>query len=414
MDAEPCCPETACDPEPLVDFNSIEERKRLSASSLILFFNLMKLWKVRDEDAKLLLGGISMAYWQRDYQYAGSSHWIADGYDEYADRLHSVLRGSPGSLGRLKAFASDFPHAHSPLVPFLMSISSFIVPTVRGYLGLSYLSALVCGAALWRLLSEVPGAPRSVVWALWSVGMTHFLFIRIIARTSTDGFGYMLTVISLLLALRIARSEIWRTGELLLLTLTLLLGILARPTVVPLPPAVALGLLVVSWTTGRLSRRRLVTSLLVFVIPLAIFFAGIWFAGLWQTFALAQAKMALFADARTPFRFVVCIGVLVQALLIPLLASVMRCGRRPEVLMGLTWVCASVGFVVLTGTYWNRHFVPALPGLLLACLPGVALLAVRFPRSTRIATVAAAACNLFLLTVTLMRDIGFGAPYLFQ
>jgi hypothetical protein len=59
MDAEPCCPETACDPEPLVDFNSIEERKRLSASSLILFFNLMKLWKVRDEDAKLLLGGIS-------------------------------------------------------------------------------------------------------------------------------------------------------------------------------------------------------------------------------------------------------------------------------------------------------------------------------------------------------------------
>jgi hypothetical protein len=46
-------------PEPLVDFNSYEERKRLSASSLIMFFNMTKLWKVRDEDAKMLLGGIS-------------------------------------------------------------------------------------------------------------------------------------------------------------------------------------------------------------------------------------------------------------------------------------------------------------------------------------------------------------------
>ncbi len=46
-------------PEPLADFNSFEVRKRLSASSLIMFFNMMKIWKVRDEDAKLLLGGVS-------------------------------------------------------------------------------------------------------------------------------------------------------------------------------------------------------------------------------------------------------------------------------------------------------------------------------------------------------------------
>lgn len=52
-------PATNYVPEPLVDFNSFEERKRLSASSLILFFNMMKTWKVRDEDAKLLLGGVS-------------------------------------------------------------------------------------------------------------------------------------------------------------------------------------------------------------------------------------------------------------------------------------------------------------------------------------------------------------------
>ncbi len=52
-------PATIYVPEPLVDFNALEERKRLSASSLILFFHMMKLWKVRDEDAKLLLGGVS-------------------------------------------------------------------------------------------------------------------------------------------------------------------------------------------------------------------------------------------------------------------------------------------------------------------------------------------------------------------
>jgi hypothetical protein len=44
---------------PLVDFNSLEERKRLSGSALIGFFKMMEIWKVRDEDAKLLLGGVS-------------------------------------------------------------------------------------------------------------------------------------------------------------------------------------------------------------------------------------------------------------------------------------------------------------------------------------------------------------------
>jgi len=46
-------------PEPLVDFNSPEVRKRLSGSSLIGFFKMMEIWKVRDEEARVLLGGIS-------------------------------------------------------------------------------------------------------------------------------------------------------------------------------------------------------------------------------------------------------------------------------------------------------------------------------------------------------------------
>jgi len=52
-------PATGYVPEPLVNFNSFEERKRLSPSSLTVFFNMMKAWKVRDDDAKLLLGGVS-------------------------------------------------------------------------------------------------------------------------------------------------------------------------------------------------------------------------------------------------------------------------------------------------------------------------------------------------------------------
>jgi len=52
-------PATRYTPEALVDFNSLEERKRLTGSSLIMFFNMVKIWKVRDEDARLLLGGVT-------------------------------------------------------------------------------------------------------------------------------------------------------------------------------------------------------------------------------------------------------------------------------------------------------------------------------------------------------------------
>jgi hypothetical protein len=35
------------------------ERERLSASALKAFFNIMARWKVRDEDARVLLGGVT-------------------------------------------------------------------------------------------------------------------------------------------------------------------------------------------------------------------------------------------------------------------------------------------------------------------------------------------------------------------
>jgi hypothetical protein len=52
-------PDTRYEPSPLVDLNSREERERLSAAGLKAFFNIMDRWKIRDEDARALLGGVS-------------------------------------------------------------------------------------------------------------------------------------------------------------------------------------------------------------------------------------------------------------------------------------------------------------------------------------------------------------------
>jgi hypothetical protein len=52
-------PATRYAPSPLVDLSSKAERERLSRSALKAFFNIMEKWQVRDEDARLLLGGIS-------------------------------------------------------------------------------------------------------------------------------------------------------------------------------------------------------------------------------------------------------------------------------------------------------------------------------------------------------------------
>jgi len=44
---------------PLVDLGSREARERLSPAALKAFFNIMARWKLRDEDARALLGGVS-------------------------------------------------------------------------------------------------------------------------------------------------------------------------------------------------------------------------------------------------------------------------------------------------------------------------------------------------------------------
>lgn len=62
-------PGTRHEPGPIVDLSSRHERERLSASALRVFFNIMARWSIRDEDARMLLGGVSNGpyyRWKRD------------------------------------------------------------------------------------------------------------------------------------------------------------------------------------------------------------------------------------------------------------------------------------------------------------------------------------------------------------
>ncbi len=52
-------PETRYSAAVLPDLSRLEERRRLSAAALKALFNIVDHWKVRDEDARELLGGIS-------------------------------------------------------------------------------------------------------------------------------------------------------------------------------------------------------------------------------------------------------------------------------------------------------------------------------------------------------------------
>src|SRR5438552_9748495 len=52
-------PQARYEPAPLVDLSDKSERERLSPTAVRTFFNIMERWKVRDEDARMLLGGVS-------------------------------------------------------------------------------------------------------------------------------------------------------------------------------------------------------------------------------------------------------------------------------------------------------------------------------------------------------------------
>src|SRR5690349_7289103 len=58
-------PASRFDPASLVDLTSKTDRERLSRSALRGFFKIVERWKVRDDDARELLGGLSSsAYYE--------------------------------------------------------------------------------------------------------------------------------------------------------------------------------------------------------------------------------------------------------------------------------------------------------------------------------------------------------------
>jgi len=62
-------PATRYAPAPSVDLTSKTERERLSPAALKAFFNIVERWGIRDEDARVLLGGLSNGpyyKWRRD------------------------------------------------------------------------------------------------------------------------------------------------------------------------------------------------------------------------------------------------------------------------------------------------------------------------------------------------------------
>jgi hypothetical protein len=52
-------PATRYEPSPLIDLHAKAERERLSPAAIRTFFNIADRWRLRDEEARALLGGIS-------------------------------------------------------------------------------------------------------------------------------------------------------------------------------------------------------------------------------------------------------------------------------------------------------------------------------------------------------------------
>lgn len=59
MPLAPRYPATRYEPSPVADFSAKAERERLSPAAIKAFLNIMEKWRVRDEDARALFGGIS-------------------------------------------------------------------------------------------------------------------------------------------------------------------------------------------------------------------------------------------------------------------------------------------------------------------------------------------------------------------
>lgn len=64
-------PKSRFEPAVLVDLNARDERERLSQSALKGFFKLAAAWKLRDDDARQMLGGVSSSTWYEWKKHPG-------------------------------------------------------------------------------------------------------------------------------------------------------------------------------------------------------------------------------------------------------------------------------------------------------------------------------------------------------
>ena len=82
MSAAATYPASRYEPSPFVDLSKKAERERLSPAALRTFFNIMERWGVRDEDARLLLGGVSNGTF---YEMKRNAHRVLE-----TDRLQRI------------------------------------------------------------------------------------------------------------------------------------------------------------------------------------------------------------------------------------------------------------------------------------------------------------------------------------
>ena len=68
-------PRTQYQPAEIIDLSDPQERERLSAGALLAFFNIMSHWKIKDEDARKLLGGIGNSTY---YDYKKNPQRVLD------------------------------------------------------------------------------------------------------------------------------------------------------------------------------------------------------------------------------------------------------------------------------------------------------------------------------------------------
>lgn len=390
-------------------------------------------WAIALLAPALVLPGYAL--YQRDYRWLHPSHFMADNYDLYALRLHDLLAGSSAhSFECLRTFALSYPHAHNPGVPAALALLLFGVGSLQiAYVVLSALAALAAAALLLALLRDA-GASEAVAFTAFALGTTHFLFVRTAARTSTDMPGYLAVVAALWLGLRLLEGTRHTARDFMALVALLTAGLFVRLSLLPLGPAIALAGLLrvvfsgapadagwnragepVAWIRGALRSRDAWMWLAVAVLPALLFFGFNDAAGLASSFAAASSKATMFAGTRTPFRLLACLAILLQLfLLLPLVPSprfrrFARIDRwRPATLFGAIWLAASIAFVLVSGApFWNRHFLPALPGVLLVSLPGLAALEARHPLSLRVGTVVVCLANLALVAANLIHELPF-------